>query len=79
MLELELGVAGGARGWVVGRAGLWGVLDLGLGSAAPCTTRTSIIIKNDMLISIIARIVLPLFSFPVELCYNFLKSILYNT
>ena len=26
MLGLGLGVAGGARGWVVGRAGFWGVL-----------------------------------------------------
>ena len=38
MLELELGVVGGTRGWVAGRAGLWSalttVLYLGLGLAA---------------------------------------------
>ena len=37
MLRLGLGMAGGARGWVAGRAGFWGALFcyLGLGSAAP--------------------------------------------
>ena len=31
MLGLELGVAGGASGWVAGRAGFWSVLEIGLG------------------------------------------------